>query len=304
MQKLLQPVKVAILDLYDNEPNQGMRCIQEIVRSADGQVQQRPVSLQVYETRYKSETPGLEHDIYISSGGPGSPFDGMGKKWETQYFQLLDAIWSHNQKHHEGKKYLFFICHSFQMMARFFEFATVQKREKRSFGIIPVAKAEGAERDWMFKKLPGPFYAADFRQYEVIQPRETVLNSLNATILAREAQRSNPNLEKALMAARISDEIMGTQFHPEADPVSMLFHFRQPERKQQVVDEYGEVKYYEMIARLEDPENILLTRRLILPRFIRHAIRQLTPNGDDPNREFSTRRKEDPHNCCLPAANE
>lgn len=304
MQNLLKPVNVAILDLYDNEPNQGMRCIQEIVKSADRQVRQRPVSMKIYETRYKSEAPGLDYDIYISSGGPGSPFDGLGKKWETQYFQLLDAIWNHNQKSRELKKYVFFICHSFQMMARFFEFATVQKREKRSFGIIPVAKTEGAERDWMFKELPAPFYAADFRQYEVIQPNEAVLNSLNATLLAREAQRSNPNLEKALMAARISDEIMGTQFHPEADPVSMLFHFRQPERKQQVVDEYGEVKYYEMIAHLEDPENILLTRRMILPRFIRKAIRQLTPNGNNSDHDLSAHREKDVSTCCLPAANE
>ena len=34
----LPPVKIAVLDLYNNEPNQGMRCIKEIVGNASGSV--------------------------------------------------------------------------------------------------------------------------------------------------------------------------------------------------------------------------------------------------------------------------
>ena len=34
-----------------------------------------------------------------------------------------------------------------------------------------------------------------------------------------------------------------------------------------------------MIEHLEDPENILLTRNLILPRFLRQAMIQLTPEA-------------------------
>ncbi len=271
------PVKIAILDLYDNEPNQGLGCIKEIVQRKNRKVYQRPVELNVFETRYKSEIPGLEHDIYISSGGPGSPFDGEGKTWERKYFRLIEDIWNYNQRGGQPPKFVFFICHSFQMMARFFDFATIQKREKRSFGIIPVKKTIPAADDPIFAKIPEIFYAADFRMFEVVQPNVNKLNSLGAKVLATEKQRRHPDLPKALMAVRLSNEMIGTQFHPEADPISMLFHFRQPERKRQVVDEYGEEKYYEMIAHLEDPENILLTRKLILPRFLEQAIERLTP---------------------------
>ncbi|MCB0285182.1 MAG: GMP synthase [Calditrichaeota bacterium] len=274
----LPPVKIAVLDLYNNEPNQGMRCIKEIVGNASGSVANRGVMLDIYDTRYKTETPGLDYDIYISTGGPGSPYDGVGMEWENRYFRLIDAIWNHNEGNPESKKFVFFICHSFQMMARFFKFAVVQERDKRSFGIIPVVKTASADNDSLFNLLPRQFYVADFRQFEVISPNEKQLAQLGGNILARELQRVNPKLERALMGVRISNEMIGTQFHPEADPMSMLYHFRQPERKHQVVTEHGEEKYYDMIAHLEDPENILLTRERILPRFLRHAMIQLTPD--------------------------
>lgn len=268
-------IDVAILDLYNNEPNQGMRCIKDLVSECDRKIPGQRVTYSVFETRYKAIVPGLEHDIYISSGGPGSPFEGEGKAWEQKYFDLIDRIWNFNQQHHDRKKYVFFICHSFQMMARFFNLAIIRKRSRQSFGILPVHKTDLANADFLLRDLPEPYYAADFRKFEVVNPDRKRLDSLQAKVLSLEWERKDPTLERALMAVRISEEFMGTQYHPEADPVSMLFHFQQPERKQQVVDEYGEDKYDEMITHLEDSTNIMLTRRTILPRFLMDAIRKI-----------------------------
>lgn len=265
-------ITVAILDLYNNEPNHGMRCIKELVSECDQKIPGQAVTFSVYETRYKAEVPGLNFDIYISSGGPGSPFDGEGSLWEKKYFELIDRIWNYNRQSHARKKYVFFICHSFQMMCRFFQLATVRQRNKRSFGILPVHKTSRAGTDFLLKSMPEPYYAADFRQFEVVNPAQSQMLELGASVLSIESERIDPHLERALMAIRISDEFVGTQYHPEADPTSMLYHFRQPDRKQQVVDEYGEDKYYEMIAHLEDPANILLTRKTILPGFLMDAI--------------------------------
>jgi len=79
-----------------------------------------------------------------------------------------------------------------------------------------------------------------------------------------------------LAAVRISDEIVGTQFHPEADPDSMLYHFKQDERKQQVVEKYGEERYFEMIRILERPDTIKKTRKTVIPSFLNNAIDELT----------------------------
>lgn len=272
-----KPIRIAIIDLYDNEPNQGMRCIREIISQRNAEFRSNWFAYEVFETRYKGVVPGDEFDIYISSGGPGSPFDGQGKVWEKRYFGLLDKIWSHNQRHADNRRFVFFICHSFQMMARYFELATVRQRCRKSFGIVPVLKTEAGQDDPLLKDLPQVYYAADFRQFEVVEPRADRFAELGAGILSHEKLRKDAELEHAMMAIRISPEIVGTQFHPEADPESMLYHFRQPERKEQVIAEHGVEKYDEMLAHLKDPQNILLTRRTVLPGFLNSAAQVLRP---------------------------
>jgi homoserine O-succinyltransferase/O-acetyltransferase len=266
-------IKTAIIDLYNNERNEGMRCIKEIL--SDASTEDIEVDFKVYESRFKGDVPGTDYDIYISSGGPGSPFEGEGKKWEKDYFDLVDSIWNHNQKN-EKKKYIFFICHSFQMMARHFKFADVTERKIKSFGVLPMAITDVGKNDNMLHGLTDPFYAADFRQFQVINKNENIFNDLNASLLSVEYAPEKKSDELALMAVRLSDEIAGTQFHPEADPESMIYHLKQEERKKHIVDNYGEEKYFEMIDLLEDPAKIKLTRKTVIPSFLRESINSIS----------------------------
>ncbi|MEJ2103929.1 MAG: hypothetical protein P8X47_05050 [Ignavibacteriaceae bacterium] len=237
---------------------------------------EQEITYQVFETRFKDEVPGIENDIFISSGGPGSPFEGEGTKWEKDYFNLIQKIWDHNQSNPEKKKYLFFICHSFQMMGRFFKFGTVNQRHSKSFGVMPFALTEAGNSDDVLKDLPNPFYAADIRQFQVIEPDKKVITELGAKILSYEIIDDDEKAQPALAAVRISDEIVGTQFHPEADPESMLYHFKQDERKKQVVEKYGEKRYFEMIEILKRPDTIQKTRETVLPSFLINTIEELT----------------------------
>ncbi|OQY28607.1 MAG: hypothetical protein B6244_06780 [Candidatus Cloacimonetes bacterium 4572_55] len=274
-----QPIKVLIIDLYNNEENQGMGCLKTILKKMDRQVNDCPVKFDVFETRYKGDIPGLDYDIYISSGGPGSPYDGLGTIWERNYFDLINKLWNHNQKGFHSKKYVFFICHSFELMCRFFDLARVTDRHSTSFGIFPVHKTNAGKNDPLLKGLADPFYGADFRAYQVIQPNHNRMKELGATVLALEKIRPHVPYERAIMGVRISDNFVGFQFHPEAEPISMGYHFRQPHRKEQVVKEYGEAKYNEMIDRLEQPNYILKTYNAILPTFLRGAITKLRPEN-------------------------
>ncbi len=270
-----KPIRVAVLDLYDNEPNQGMRCICELLTLADGRYANQPLTFDVYETRFKGDVPDLSYDIYISSGGPGSPFDGIGMDWEAKYFEWLEALWQHNltaDVRGVSKKYGFFICHSFQMMVRHFDVANVTKRVSQSFGIMPMHKTDAGEQDPLFINLADPFYAADFRSWQVVQPNADRLNDLGAQVLALEKVRPHVPYERALMAIRISDEIVGVQFHPEADPPGMSLHFRKPERKAHVVEHHGEEKYERILRRMEDPTFLKATHDHVIPNFLRGAI--------------------------------
>jgi len=269
-------IKIATIDLYNNERNEGMRCIKEIVTEAQKRNNELEISYEVFDTRFKDEIPGLENDIYISSGGPGSPFEGEGTKWEKNYFNLIQQIWVHNQKNPERKKYLFFICHSFQMMGRFFKFGTVSQRHSRSFGVMPFTLTKEGKADNVFNELSNPFYAADIRQYQVVEPDKKIIDELGTKILSYEIVDDDDKAQPAISAVRISDEIVGTQFHPEADPDSMLYHFKQDERKKQVVEKYGEERYDEMIEILKRPDTIKKTRETVIPSFLNHAIDELT----------------------------
>lgn len=266
-------IKAAVIDLYNNEKNEGMRCINEIISSLNND--EVNVQLDVFETRYKNVVPDLSYDIYVSSGGPGSPFEGEGSEWEEKYFKLIDSIWNHNQSS-DNKKYIFFICHSFQMMARYFKFAEITKREKKSFGVLPVQLTDAGKNDPMLAGLNDIFYAADFREWQVVNPDKDLFEDMKADILALEVDPNKEEKDLALMAVRITQEIAGTQFHPEADPNSMMYHFLQEERKKFVVDNFGEEKYNEMIKLLDEDDKIKLTRKTILPSFLNHAVENLS----------------------------
>jgi len=270
----MKPIKAALIDLYNNEENLGIDAIEKLLTDFNGKINGQSLSHQTFETRYRAEVPDLTYDLYISSGGPGSPFEGEGTVWEKKYFNLLERLWEHNQSN-ERKKYLFFICHSFQIMARFFNLGEVTKRNSRSFGIFPVHKTEEGITDPILKHLPDPFFAADFRWWQVTQPNKKVFSELGAEILALEKIRPHVEYERAIMAIRISDEIFGVQFHPEAHPEGMRYHYQKENVKQKIIDEHGEKKYEYLLEQLEDPEKVELTQKTVLPKFIESAILNL-----------------------------
>ena len=66
MQK--QKIKIATIDLYNNERNEGMRCISEIVEETKNKFNDLDITYNVHETRFKEDIPDVDSDIFISSG--------------------------------------------------------------------------------------------------------------------------------------------------------------------------------------------------------------------------------------------
>ncbi|GAB4430749.1 MAG: hypothetical protein OHK0039_49340 [Bacteroidia bacterium] len=227
-----------------------------------------------FDVRQTGEVPGTDFDIYISSGGPGSPLEGDGV-WDRRYFDLIDALWQHNRGEILPKKFVFFICHSFQMACHHFGLGLIAPRKSTSFGIFPIHKTPAGREDWLLADLADPYYAVDSRDWQLIQPNLRVFRSKGATILSLEKIRTHVEYERAIMAVRFSPEVVGTQFHPEANPEGMKAHFQQEEMRQKVITNFGEKKYLDMMTSLDDPEKIALTHRSILPRFIEHALAHL-----------------------------
>ena len=268
-------LKVAILDMYEGAENQGMRCLREILNQfAD--IHGRELVRDEFNVRQHNELPDLGYDIYLCSGGPGSPLDSVGSIWENSFFDWIKSVENYNfAENNLIKKPVFFICHSFQLACRYFDVAEVSKRKSTAFGVFPIHFLADASSDVIFKGLTAPFYAVDSRDYQVTKPNHNAIKKIGGKILAIEKNRPHVPLERAIMSIRFNDYMVGTQFHPEADAVGMSMYLQRPERKQIVVENHGEEKWESMINHLGDPDKILHTYSHILPNFLNAAISKL-----------------------------
>ena len=270
-------VRVAILDMYEGVTNQGMRCIREILNQF-GELNNIELTSDEFEVRIKKEIPDLSYDIYISSGGPGSPLESEGSDWEKVYFNWLKQVehWNQNPANVQ-KKQVFFICHSFQLICRHYKVASVTKRKSTAFGVFPMHLLGEGKDEAVFDNLRDPFYSVDSRDYQVIDPNHNRLHQMGASILAIEKERPHIPLERAIMAIRFNENMIGTQFHPEADAIGMSLYLQTDEKKKTVVDNHGLEKWQSMIEHLNDPEKIMWTYAHILPNFLLLAIETLQP---------------------------
>jgi homoserine O-succinyltransferase/O-acetyltransferase len=266
-------IRVAILDLYEGFPNQGMRCLREILNQF-GEYNSIELEWDEFDVRLKNETPDLSYDIYISSGGPGSPIESEGSVWEEKYFSWLDTLDNYNKsKLNNNKKHIFFICHSFQLACRYYGIGEVCKRKSTAFGVFPIhLLTDEYQMEPVFEGLHNPFYAVDSRDYQVINPKHAVIENMGGTILAIEKERPHVPLPRAIMAIRFSEYAIGTQFHPEADPIGMSMYLQTEEKKKTVVENYGFEKWQSMIEHLNDKDKIVLTHQQVLPNFLNMAI--------------------------------
>jgi len=269
-----EKIKVAILDLYEGYENQGMRCIREILNQFS-EINNLDISWDEFDVRLKNEVPDLSYDIFISTGGPGSPVESEGSEWEKVYFNWVDSVeaWNNNSDNIQ-KKHVFFICHSFQLACRYWKLANVTKRKSTAFGVFPVHLLEDGKDEPVFSGMNDPFYAVDSRDWQVIEPQMNVLYR-GAKILAIEKERHHVPLERAIMAMRFNDYFIGTQFHPEADAIGMSMYLQTDEKKKTVVENHSLEKWKSMIEHLNDPDKILWTNAHILPNFLNIAVENI-----------------------------
>ena len=270
-----QQIRIAILDLYEGHENQGMRCLREIINLWSEQ-NDLDLICNEFDVRKKNEVPDLTYDLYISSGGPGSPLDTVGSVWENEYFNWLNSVEHYNNDVlNLNKKRVFFVCHSFQLACRHYNIGNVCKRVSTSFGVFPVHLIGNALQDEIFDGLKDPFYVVDSRDYQVIEPNYEAINEMGASILAIEKNRPHVPYERAIMAVRFNEYFIGTQFHPEADAIGMGMYLQRDDKKETVIKNHGEPKWQSMVEQLQDPDKILYTYAHIFPNFLNSAIGEL-----------------------------
>lgn len=262
-------LKLAILDMYDGEPNHGMRCIIDIINRFS-----QMISFKIFDIRGKSEFPDInDYDIYISTGGPGNPNEGDGN-WDLKYYALLDQLVNWNREN-KTKKHVLLICHSFQMACKHFGLAALTKRKDTSFGVMKIHKTEAGEVEPIYEGLSESFYAIDSRDYQVVQPKLSMFKKKGAQIISLEKIRDHVQYERAIMAVRFTPEMFGTQFHPEADALSFIANMKNKQTREKIIAMKGKSKFRDMLEDLLDEEKIYKTNETLIPNFLRIAINDL-----------------------------
>jgi hypothetical protein len=140
---------------------------------------------------------------------------------------------------------------------------------------MTIHKTKDGLTDPLFEGLDDPFYAIDSRDYQVVQPKLRIFSKKGAKILSLEKIKDHVKFERAIMAVRFSDFFVGTQFHPEADPMSFIANLRNKESKEKIKKMKGNAKFRNMLEDLVDDDKIYRTNETLIPNFLRIAINDL-----------------------------
>lgn len=249
--------------------NQAMRAFKEIVSDFfDRAKEANPeidIGLQIVSPRDKGEFPDRA-DLYLSTGGPGSPYDGV--EWEGRYFDLLDEISG------DDSKFMLAVCHSFQLAARWSGAGVVQLRpEGKKFGIMPVYMTEIGVASQLLGDFGDRLFAFEHRDWEVVG-----VDADRWKILARES-RDGLSKGEATLAIDFGGGIEGVQFHPEADPVGIRAWICREDKKQELINVYGEELWESMIKTVDREDRVIRTRKKIIPGWLNRKFNILAENN-------------------------
>lgn len=255
------PYKIAVLDLYDGNANMGMDCIYEILQNWSKELK---IELQVstFDVRAKNELPNKTYDLYISSGGPGSPIDTNELQWDIDYCNWLDQMFA-------LKKPVLLICHSFQLACRHFGIGSVGLRKSKQLGILPIHPTAAHP---IFNQLPDPFFALESRLYQITEPNDDKIQAIGASIIALEKIRPQLPYQRALMAVAFNENMIGVQFHPEATKDRLVRYFETEAIKNAVLADFSEEKLDQIKLSLQDPSKIEHTCNHFIPNFLHQML--------------------------------
>jgi homoserine O-succinyltransferase len=255
------PIHIAVLDLYEGSTNMGMDCIMDIL---DDWSKKHAITITntVFDVRVKNELPDSSFDLYISSGGPGSPIDTKDQVWDIAYCNWLDQMFA-------SKKPVLLICHSFQLACRHFNIGKVGLRKSKQLGILPIHPTTPHA---IFDQLPDPFFAMESRLYQITEPNDEKIEIMGATIIALEKIRPQLPYERALMAVAFNQTMIGVQFHPEATQERLLTYFNTAVIKTAVIEDFSEEKWNQIMLSLEDDTKIKHTCSKFIPNFLNQML--------------------------------
>jgi homoserine O-succinyltransferase/O-acetyltransferase len=278
--RAIAPLRVCILDMNQGHENQAMRCFRSIVARFFRAVNQLNPSLRCelleVSPRDTMRVIPREADIYVGSGGPGSPFDGDNEPWFLDYARFSEEMVAAARLKNEHQKSFFGVCYTFELMVRHFKVARVAMRDSRKFGVMPIYTTGEGQHHPLLRAFGDRLFAFEHRNWEAVEVDEGTLRALGGSVLARES-RDGYSKGRGLLGVDFGEGIEGVQFHPEADRAGVVSWVARPEQAAAFRETYGEVTYQAMLRTLDDPNRLAKTFALVIPGFLVRRFNLLAP---------------------------
>ncbi|MEZ4302593.1 MAG: hypothetical protein R3B70_47125 [Polyangiaceae bacterium] len=275
-----RPLRLCLVDMNDGHVNQAMRCLRGIAAHFFRRVQEANPGLdcqlvEVSPRNTEDDIPG-DCDLYLSSGGPGSPYDGDGKAWVNRYYRFLDNIVESAEEGGADQQALFGVCYSFEMIVRHFKVAEVKPRGERKFGVMPVYMTDEGQEHPLLAPFADRLFAFEHRNWEAIDLDTRKLAALGGQLLARES-RDGVSKGRAVLGLDVTSGIECVQFHPEADRAGVVSWVSRPDQAAAFKATYGEVTYAAMLRTLDDPRRLARTYALVIPGWLARKFNLAAP---------------------------
>jgi homoserine O-succinyltransferase/O-acetyltransferase len=262
--------------------NQAMRCLRSVVSHFESAALRENPRLEIEVTtvspRDKGELPPPGCDLYVGTGGPGSPLEGPGTAWYDGFCRFVDGVLD---EHVAGKplaRSLFAICYTYELVTMHLDLAEVRPRDARKFGVMPVYTTAAGR----MHPLLGPFgdrlFAYEHRNWEVVDLDEPRLGRLSGELLARESREGRDDKGIASLAFHTGGAIEAVQFHPEADLLGILHWLEQPIHAAAFRDAYGEETFQRMHRTIRNPLRVARTHAELIPGWMRRRFNALAPH--------------------------
>lgn len=276
----LRPLRLCIVDMNNAHVNQAMRCLRGLAESFFEHVQKTnpdlPCEKVEVSPRDTNDPVPRDCDVYLSSGGPGSPFDGDGQPWAADYGSFCEHVMDNASRGGADRQSLFAICYSFEMVVRHFGLAQIAPRAERKFGVMPIYTTHEGQKHPLLAPFGDRLFAFEHRNWEAVEVDEAKLRRLGGKLLARES-RDGVSKGRAILALQAGPGIETVQFHPEADRPGVMNWVARPEQAAAFKATYGEVTYQAMLRTLDDPRRLARTFALVIPGWLIRNFNTLAP---------------------------
>lgn len=271
-------LRLCLADMNNGHPNQASRCFRVLVDGFFSKVKaknpQLSTSYLVVQPRNLHELPPDDCDLYLSSGGPGGPFDHDGEPWLAGYRAWLDRVVERNLKEGPSAPGLFGVCYTFELLIEHFGVAHMAERSRRKFGVMPVYMTPEGSAHTLTGIFGDRLFAFEHRNWEAIDLDERRLRELGGTLLAQES-RDGVSKGRALLALDFAPGVEGTQFHPEADKPGVVAWLRKREQAEAFIEAYGAVTYERMLRTLDNPKRLARTFTSLIPGWLTRRFNHL-----------------------------